>query len=563
MLHSSQASEYQRSAKSQTMAGYDAGSFTISSMTAASTDILRLSTPDNGHQMLGGSMDAFDQELGFEGEGLFYESNRDDVNTSNLPPIPFTPSYELSDPFSSTFEDPFSYQSNTDFSSLLDDTNSHPHNESSSSTAELDNKLLGFGAPILKAPILDDAGQTWPAMNAELYGMFFVAEDVFGDNNTNAHRPLELTCYRRNLFQISGTVALSRGLKSMVNEQGQQVPLYDMTATISALESIEGKSTEIISVPWKTSTGTSSEDKAGAAPPKWPLDLSMNPELDPNVVSIPIAWKRLQFKHATANNGRRKGLQQHYVIQINLMATLATGETVKLAEIQSGPIIVRGRSPRNFDSRKDVPLSERKLDSKPRTMSDTSVSAPQVKVDPGVANSSYRFYALNALQQPLDLPDWNNTPLSSPSASEIHARQAKRPTISNQSSSTSNPNRPPVPKARWKSESVPAKSSQATAPIDLSLADDEYGKAHPSSHPRIGEPASPILDRDRLGKKSAGSPIENADLLYEYFPLSLDDWMPPVDAIYRPHVVHHTVVPPDLKAAQVKNKTKRYFSADD
>lgn len=94
------------------------------------------------------------------------------------------------------------------------------------------------------------------------------------------------------------------------------------------------------------------------------------------------------------------------------MATLATGETVKLAEIQSGPIIVRGRSPRNFDSRKDVPLSERKLDSKPRTMSDASVSAPQVKVDPGVANSSYRFYALNALQVLCPLPhkfiaSWN------------------------------------------------------------------------------------------------------------------------------------------------------------
>ena len=39
--------------------------------------------------------------------------------------------------------------------------------------------------------------------------------------------------------------------------------------------------------------------------------------------------------------------------------------------------------------------------------------------------------------------------------------------------------------------------------------------------------------------------------------------MPPVDAIYRPHVVHHTIVPPDLKAQQVKSKTKRYFSADD
>ena len=322
--------------------------------------------------------------------------NRDDVHNSGLPPLPFTPSYEL-DAFSSTFEDPFSYQSGP-YESLLDESNSNNHADSNNNAQDLDNKLLGFGAPILKAPTLDDAGQTWPAMSAELYGMFFVAEDVFGDNNTGGSRPMELTCYRRNLFQISGTVTLSRGIKSMINEQGQQVPLFDLMATISALESIEGKSTEIIAVPWKTSTVTSSEDKAGAAPPKWPLDLSMNPELDPTCVSIPIAWKRLQFKHATANNGRRKGLQQHYIIQINLTATLATGETVKLAEIQSGPIIVRGRSPRNFDSRKDVPLSERKLESKPRTMSDSNNAAPQVKVDPGVTNSNYRFYALNQLQ---------------------------------------------------------------------------------------------------------------------------------------------------------------------
>jgi NDT80 / PhoG like DNA-binding family len=319
------------------------------------------------------------------------------VHNSGLPPLPFTPSYEFGDAFSSTFEDPFSYQSGP-YESLLDESNSKTNADSNTNAQDLDNKLLGFGATILKAPILDDAGQTWPAMSAELYGMFFVAEDVFGDNNTGGSRPMELTCYRRNLFQISGTVTVSRGIKSMINEQGQQVPLYDLMATISALESIEGKSTEIISVPWKTSNVTSSEDKAGAAPPKWPLDLSMNPELDPTCVSIPIAWKRLQFKHATANNGRRKGLQQHYVIQINLMATLATGEPVKLAEIQSGPIIVRGRSPRNFDSRKDVPLSERKLESKPRTMSDSNSAAPQVKVDPGVTNSNYRFYALNQLQ---------------------------------------------------------------------------------------------------------------------------------------------------------------------
>jgi hypothetical protein len=86
-------------------------------------------------------------------------------------------------------------------------------------------------------------------------------------------------------------------------------------------------------------------------------------------------------------------------------------------------------------------------------------------------------------------------------------------------------------------------------------------------------------------------------MLYEYFPLSLDDWyvahfyvfllaremssrtgpggegirtltlffcprMPPVDAIYRPHVVHHTIVPPEVQAQQTKSKTKRYFAAE-
>ncbi|CAL3970858.1 unnamed protein product [Diplocarpon coronariae] len=440
-----------------------------------------------------GGMESFDRGLGFEGDVL------------HLPPS--IPSYDL---YGTTFEDPFSYPA-ADFALLEDpSSNSHhrPHNEPSSTPVDLDNKLLGFGAPILHATILDDAGQTWPAMSAELYGMFFVAEDVFGDNSMSG-RPMELTCYRRNLFQISGILVLRRSIKGVLGEQGQLVPAFGLMATLSALESIDGKATEIISVPWKSTSASSPEEKAGAAPPKWPLDLTMNPELDPNLVSIPIGWKRLQFKHATANNGRRKGLQQHYVIQINLVATLLNGNTLKLAEIQSGPIIVRGRSPRNFDSRKDVSLSERRVDPNPRKTSGTAPS--QIKIE----------------------PPSSSTPC------------------------------PPVPKTRWQSDNLPTslhkKSSSVSAPIDLSLADDEHG--------RVG-PASPSLERDRgMVRKSAsvviGSPAENADLLYEYFPLSLDDWMPPVDAIYRPHVVHHTIVPPDLKAEQVKNRTKRYFSADD
>ena len=38
--------------------------------------------------------------------------------------------------------------------------------------------------------------------------------------------------------------------------------------------------------------------------------------------------------------------------------------------------------------------------------------------------------------------------------------------------------------------------------------------------------------------------------------------MPPVDAVYRPHVVHHTIVPPEIKAQQLRNKSKRYFAPE-
>ena len=53
------------------MAGYDAGSLIMTAST--SDDILRLSGPDNGREMLG-SMDAFDHDLNFEGDGLLYDS---------------------------------------------------------------------------------------------------------------------------------------------------------------------------------------------------------------------------------------------------------------------------------------------------------------------------------------------------------------------------------------------------------------------------------------------------------------------------------------------------------
>jgi len=98
------------------------------------------------------------------------------------------------------------------------------------------------------------------------------------------------------------------------------------------------------------------------------------------------------------------------------------------------------------------------------------------------------------------------------------------------------------------------------APVSLSLTDDEPKKeSSPSEVAKKHARATPARPPS-FSLNLISSPDESADLLYEYFPLGLDDWMPPVDAVYRPHVVHHTNLPPDPKALAVKNKSKRYFS---
>ena len=280
------------------------------------------------------------------------------------------------DGFGTTFEDPFSYSTRsaaaaTYYEPPPSTTEPDPTGLESSSPEQVDNKLLGFSAPIPKASLVDDstAGFTDIPMTAELYGMFFVAEDVFSETTNNngtenpgpgpGPRPLELTCYRRNLWQCSGQITLPRQVSHVVNEQGRNVPIFELAASITAMESIDGKATEIVMIPWKSNANSETESslsRVNAAPPNVPLDISSGTEVDNTRVSIPVSWKRLQFKHATANNGRRKGVQQHYVVQISLLGKMKSGEWMNICEMRSGPVIVRGRSPRNFDSKKDVPL---------------------------------------------------------------------------------------------------------------------------------------------------------------------------------------------------------------
>jgi hypothetical protein len=81
-----------------------------------------------------------------------------------------------------------------------------------------------------------------------------------------------------------------------------------------------------------------------------PLDTTAGQDQDATHVTFPIAWNRLQFRAVTANNGRRKEFQQHFVVRLKVVVvvTLFTGVKIPICEVSSAPIIVRGHSPCSF-----------------------------------------------------------------------------------------------------------------------------------------------------------------------------------------------------------------------
>ncbi|WPG99913.1 Hypothetical protein R9X50_00273400 [Acrodontium crateriforme] len=496
-----------------------------------------------------------------------YAYGSDDLNLHSMQPHSTPHMKRFSN---ATYEDPFS-----DVVSAFENPLNNDQNDTETPSIERDNKLLSFSLPTFDYTLLDFSyRRTTLSLSAQLRGMFFLAESPWATaGDAQAPPPTELTCYRRNLFQITGEITLPRMLRYIMTEQGEQIPVIGQELSLGATESTEGNSVKIISVPWKTPANANApaatEDKVEREPPAIPLDLLNVQDLDTDFASFPFQWKRLQFRIATANNGRRKELQQHFVVRLKVMAVLATGGKIPICEVTSGAIIVRGRSPRNFQSRKDMPLngsgSARRASHLTQAKSTAGesgrkqsevipTSAPlKTEVENSVANLPPVFESGDETNN--DYYNWK------PAAHQTGAMTALPPP---NTSGTYEPGNYAVSSpdmARFRKPAPPP-----PAPINLSLVEDDSPKANNDG---VDGPRS--AKKQALGRapsftiNAINSPDESADLLYEYFPLGLDDWMPPVDAVYRPHVVHHTKLPTDPRDPKIGGKgtkSKRYFSED-
>nr|AAA33288.1 acid phosphatase type 5 [Aspergillus nidulans] len=65
--------------------------------------------------------------------------------------------------------------------------------------------------------------------------MFFLAESPWTTSPTENAPPqqgAELTCYRRNLFQITGSVTLPRALRYIITDTGDRIPIVAHELTV-------------------------------------------------------------------------------------------------------------------------------------------------------------------------------------------------------------------------------------------------------------------------------------------------------------------------------------------
>jgi len=203
----------------------------------------------------------------------------------------------------------------------------------------------------------------------------------------------EWTCYRRNYFSIVCSYSLSppnpnypnAGIQFLRTGDQQPYPVYGFAMSISAVVADnENLSIELVQHTPKRDKGPIAKPekvRLSSKPPQashHPInsiynsssgvgDLASSRGYDQGFgqtqssnLNNEHTFERIQFKQATANNGKRRAAQQYYHLIVELWADTGSQQGdpfVKVAFKKSAKMIVRGRSPGHYQSERRASTS--------------------------------------------------------------------------------------------------------------------------------------------------------------------------------------------------------------
>ena len=234
-------------------------------------------------------------------------------------------------------------------------------------------KYPPFDQPRNLHPVICNGRRVYPEMNSRIEKGFFYSDNKW-------------TCYRRNYISIQCSYTFTPFIPNanLYLDKGRgrgYDQILAMGVSLSAaVDQINGKPVELIQHTPKRDKGPQYSvqiEKLPPSPPTKPDSLNFpvfNSSHNTSMLRLPLqlnedelltagsyatnyqkTFDRIQFKSATANNGKRRAAQQYYHIIVELWADVRkTNESeatwVKIAQHVSAPMVVRGRSPSHYQS---------------------------------------------------------------------------------------------------------------------------------------------------------------------------------------------------------------------
>jgi len=202
----------------------------------------------------------------------------------------------------------------------------------------------------------------------------------------------EWTCYRRNYFQLSVAYSLSSPNPALTNDNllrtgimldyhGRQERVTGFKITIGArVYASDQKIIDLVQHTPKRDKGPQLKPALNLMLPGGDVerhsyhesteDSEDRPALSGNIpegeVPRVVTFERIQFKQATANNGKRRAAQQYFSLIVEAYAVILGPqgqEEIRVAVTKSSPVVVRGRSPGHYS---DNIISSSESAQKPR-----------------------------------------------------------------------------------------------------------------------------------------------------------------------------------------------------
>jgi hypothetical protein len=187
----------------------------------------------------------------------------------------------------------------------------------------------------------------------------------------------EWTCYRRNYFQLSLAYSLSSSNPALSNESllaagimldyhGRQERVTGFKLTIGArVFSSDAKIIDLVQHTPKRDKGPQLKPALNLMMPGGDVERHAHHDatdtdeekaaLSGNIADgeLPrvVTYERIQFKQATANNGKRRAAQQYFSLIVEAYAVILGPhgtEEIRVAVSKSNPVVVRGRSPGHY-----------------------------------------------------------------------------------------------------------------------------------------------------------------------------------------------------------------------